>query len=164
MHVVHAWKYKPKVSHSNVFFFLLHLAHEEHSRQQWFLACLVPVFLFWVSGLVTHFNNKWWQIFTDRLYTKCFLKHSKAFFLSIFVVVTCSRPVAEVQVRDCRASLWTTSVRWVMSCCWAWCLMHSRVRTWRKDGGGGCQASPQQRLEGWGCTSACELTDMRVSQ
>lgn len=26
-----------------------------------------------------------------------------------------------------------------MSCCWAWCLMHSRVRTWSRDGwrGGG---------------------------
>lgn len=38
-------------------------------------------------------------------------------------------------MRDCRASLWTTSVRWVMSCCWACCLMLSSVRTWSRDEG-----------------------------
>lgn len=36
------------------------------------------------------------------------------------------------QVLDCSISLWTVSVRWVRSGCWAWCLMCSRVRTWEK--------------------------------
>lgn len=140
MHVVHAWKYKPKVSHSKVFFsyYTWHTRSTAGNGDSWLFWSL---FLFWVSGLVTHFN-KWWQIFTDKLYTKCFLKHSKAFFsFHLHCWSHVLDPWLEVQVRDCRASLWTTSVRWVMSCCLAWCLMHSRVRTWSKDGGGDIPAT-----------------------
>lgn len=79
------------------------------------------------------------------MFTKCPLtKYIKAFLL--LLCASCliytnlvhkhfTMVAVGVQVRDCRASLWTVSDRWVMSCCWAWCLMYSRVRTWSREKG-----------------------------
>lgn len=77
----------------------------------------------------------------------------------------------DAQVRDCRVNLCTVSVRWVMSGCWAWCLMDSSVRTcsgrgrvtdvymsWRWVSEWVSENSPTResrsiRVCGWGSTS-----------
>lgn len=117
-------------------------------------------------------NIHWQDVFKVLIHLpKHAIRHIYLFiyFFLFFFVVTCSWPKAKVQVRDCRASLWTTSVRWVMSCCWAWCLMYSSVRTWSRDGWGwggqySCPVQADKSLEWWVCVCVCELTDIRVSQ
>lgn len=104
-------------------------------------------------------NIHWQDVFKVLIHLpKHAIRHIYLFiyFFLFFFVVTCSWPKAKVQVRDCRASLWTTSVRWVMSCCWAWCLMYSSVRTWSRDGWGwggqySCPVQADKSLEWWVC-------------
>lgn len=64
----------------------------------------------------------------------------------------------DAQVRDCRVNLCTVSVRWVMSGCWAWCLMDSSVRTCSGRG------RVTEVYMSWRWASEWELTDTRVSQ
>lgn len=106
-------------------------------------------------------NIHWQDVFKVLIHLpKHAIRHIYLFIylFLFFFVVTCSWPKAKVQVRDCRASLWTTSVRWVMSCCWAWCLMYSSVRTWSRDGWGwgwgdqySCPVQADKSLEWWVC-------------
>lgn len=87
--------------------------------------------------LKVFFEVNWADIQTGPTVWMCPLLQSNNFKVSLTLLscTSCCGPLsagAEAQVRDCRVSRWTVSDRWAMSGCWAWCLMCSRVWTWRR--------------------------------